>query len=84
MNKFLELLDTDLKLTVVINNQEQMMDLHASLEFDADHVVTVDGIDVLPRYRYLSHNGVLTISESFYRWYHQVAGHGWLLTPRQG
>ena len=81
MKNFLELLDTDLKLSVVINNLEHVMSLHDHLEFDADHVVTVDNIEVLPKYAYLAVNSKLTINEPFYCWYHWASGQGWLLIP---
>ena len=81
MKNFLQLLDTELLLTVVDNHSQTTVRLHDHLKFDAGHVVTIDGIDVLPRYCYLALNGVLTISEPFYCWYHRVSGQGWLLTP---
>jgi len=83
MKNFLQLLDTKMSLIVIEDHKQLIVGLHDHLQFDADHVVTVDGIDVLPRYRYLAQNGVLTISQPFYHWYHQAAGHGWLLTPHQ-
>jgi hypothetical protein len=81
MKNFSELLATDLKLTVVVNGQAADAILHDSLIFDADDTVTVDGVDILPKYVYLAINGTLTINEPFYRWYHRVSNQGWLLTP---
>ena len=81
MKNFSELLATDLKLTVVVNGQAVTANLHNPLIFDADDTVTVDGVDILPKYRNLSCNGQLTINEPFYRWYHRVSDQGWLLTP---
>ncbi len=52
------------------------------LEFDASATVIIDGIEILPKYRHRAINGKLTITEPFYRWYHQVSGQGWLLTPQ--
>ena len=81
MKNFSELLATDLKLNVVVNRKATDANLHDSLIFNADDTVTVDGVEVLPKYQHLANNGVLTISEPFYRWYHRVSGQGWLLTP---
>ena len=53
-----------------------------SLEFSANDNVTVDGIEILPKYQNLAVDGKLTILEPFYRWYHRVSGQGWLLTPQ--
>ena len=84
MKNFLQLLATDLELTVTVDNNTYQTDLHKHLAFDADSTVSVDGIDVLPKYRYLAVDGKLTINEPFYCWYHCVAGQGWLLKPDQG
>ena len=81
MKNFSELLATDLKLTVVVNEKTMTADLHDLLIFDADDTVTIDDVDILPGYQYLTTNGKLTISEPFYCWYHRVSGQGWLLTP---
>ena len=81
MKNFSELLATELKLTVVVNGQTVDANLHDSLIFDADDTVTVDGIDILPRYQYLAINSKFAINEPFYRWYHRVSDQGWLLTP---
>lgn len=81
MKNFLELLATDLKLTVVVNGTATTVDLHDCLMFDADDTVTVDSIDVLPKYSYLAINGQLIIDEPFYCWHHRVSAQGWLLTP---
>jgi len=81
MNNFLQLLATDLKLTVVVNGQAVDTNLYDPLILDVDDTVTVDGIDILPKYQYLARNGILTIPEPFYCWYHRVSGQGWLLTP---
>ena len=84
MKNFLQLLDTELNLTVTVDNHTHQAGLHDHLQFDANSTVTVDHINVLPKYRYLAVDDKLTINEPFYCWYHQVAGHGWLLTPHQG
>ena len=81
MKNFLELLATDLKLTVVVNGTATIVDLHDCLMFDADATVTVDSIEVLPKYSYLATDGLVAINEPFYCWYHRVSGQGWLLTP---
>ena len=82
MKNFLELLDTNLTLEVIVDQHCYSADLHEPLTFDADHLVFVDGIEILPRYRYLAENGVLTIAEPFYCWYHRVSRQGWLLIPQ--
>jgi hypothetical protein len=81
MKNFSELLATDLKLDVVVNGTATAVDLHYNLIFDANDTVIVDGVEILPRYNYLTANGTLTIDEPFYHWYHRISGQGWLLTP---
>lgn len=81
MKNFSELLATDLKLNVVVNGKAIDANLHDRLIFDANDIVTVDSIDVLPKYSYLAINGQLIIDEPFYCWHHKVSGQGWLLTP---
>jgi len=81
MKNFLDLLATELTLNVCINGQSRAAGLHDCLTFDAIDSVAVDGIEILPRYSYLGTDGKLVIDQPFYRWYHQVSGQGWLLTP---
>ncbi len=82
MKNFLDLLDTNLELEIVVNGEHSRVGLHDFLVFDAETQVSVDGVEVLPRYRYLAEIGVLTIAEPFYCWYHRVSGQGWLLKPQ--
>lgn len=82
MKNFLDLLDTELWLTVSINNKIHKSGLHDQLSFGVDDIVTVDGIEILPRYQYLADNNVLTIAQPFYQWYHNISGQGWLLLPQ--
>ena len=82
MKNFLDLLVTDLKLHVVVNGNQYESDLHTPLTFNADDLVLIDNIEVLPRYRYLANDNILQISEPFYQWYHKASGQGWLLTPQ--
>jgi hypothetical protein len=82
MKNFLDLLDTEQHLTVSINNTVATCGLHDHLVFNVNDAVTVDSIEILPKYQYLTIDGKLTISEPFYRWYHQVSGQGWLLEPQ--
>jgi hypothetical protein len=84
MNNFSELLATELKLNVVVNGTAVDADLHSKLIFNAHDMVTIDDIEILPRYHHLTNNGKLTITEPFYNWYHTVSGQGWLLVPHQG
>jgi len=82
MKNFLDLLATDLKLHVVVNGNQYESGLHTPLSFNADDLVSVDSIEVLPRYRHLANSNTLQISEPFYQWYHRVSEQGWLLTPQ--
>ena len=82
MKNFLELLATELHLTVLVNNIAYSANLTVPMEFNANDTVTVDGIEILPKYWHLAVDGKLTISKPFYQWYHQVSGQGWLLTPQ--
>lgn len=84
MKNFSELLATDLELEVTINGQSFTTNLKDSLAFKSTDTVSVDGIEILPRYNYLAHNETLEINEPFYRWLHRVSGQGWLLSPCQG
>ena len=84
MKNFLDLLATELKLNVCVNGQSRVVDLHECLTLDATDTVTVDGIEILPKYSYLATTGKLVIEQPFYCWYHQVSAQGWLLTPHQG
>ena len=81
MKNYLDQLATELYLRVTVNGQTRYAGLHNSLVFDADQNVAVDDIEILPKYKGLAVDGVLTIDEPFYRWYHRVSGQGWLLTP---
>jgi len=82
MKNFLDLLATELHLAVSINNTVYSVGWAMPLEFDAIATVTIDGVEILPKYRHLAVDEKLTISEPFYRWYHRVSGQGWLLTPQ--
>ena len=81
MKNFSDLLATDFKLHVVVNGNQHESGLHTPLSFNADDLVSVDGIEVLPRYQYMTTKGVLQINQPFYCWYHTVSGQGWLLEP---
>jgi glutaredoxin 2 len=82
MKNFSDLLATDQHLAVCVNNTVQSVGWSILMEFDANDCVTVDDVEILPKYRHLAVNGRLTIPEPFYRWYHRVSGQGWLLTPQ--
>jgi hypothetical protein len=81
MKNFLDLLATELQLTVSVNNNISTAGLHDQLSFSASDTVTIDGIEILPKYSYHAHDNVLHITEPFYCWLHRVSGQGWLLTP---
>ena len=82
MKNFSDLLATKLELCVVVNSQESSAGLLDLLTFDANDTVVIDGVEVLPKYNYLSCDGVLAIPEPFYCWYHRISGQGWLLEPQ--
>jgi hypothetical protein len=83
MKNFSELLATELYLDVVVNNKQGRSGLHDVLTFDVNHTVTIDTIEILPKYNYLAKDGVLTIDQPFYQWLHHVTAQGWLLEPNQ-
>jgi hypothetical protein len=82
MKNFSDLLATDQQLAVCVNNTVHSVGWSTPMEFDANDTVTVDGIEILPKYQYLAVNGKLNIPVPFYQWYHQVSGQGWLLRPQ--
>jgi len=82
MKNFSELLATDFLLEIIINGQPSTANLKDTLVFRDTDTVSVDGIEILPKYSYLANNGVLTIPEPFYHWLHRVTGQGWLLMPQ--
>jgi len=82
MKNFSELLATKLELTVSVNGVESVAELHSALKFSTTDTVLIDGVEILPKYSYMSNNGTLEINEPFYRWYHRVSGQGWLLEPQ--
>ena len=82
MKNFSDLLATEQHLAVSINNTTYSVGWAMPLEFSTNDQVTVDGEEILPKYRHLAVDGKLTIPEPFYRWYHRVSGQGWLLTPQ--
>lgn len=82
MKNFSELLDTKLALEITVNGQLVKAGLTDLLKFQSDDIVSIDGIEVLPKYRYLAINNVLEFNEPFYHWLHRVTGQGWLLKPQ--
>ena len=82
MKNFSDLLATDLMLEVVVNNNWYLTGLQDPMQFQVKDSVTVDGIEVLPKYKHLAQDGWLKINEPFYCWYHGISGQGWLLTPQ--
>lgn len=82
MKNFSELLATNLKLTVSVNEVTTSAGLHDHLKFNINDQVIVDGIEILPKYQYLAVDNMLTIHEPFYCWLHRVSGQGWLLEPQ--
>lgn len=81
MKNFLDLLGTEPKLDITVNGIQSQCDLHSNLQFRVTDTVTIDGVEILPRYRYLADNDVLSIEEPFYQWLHKITGQGWLLKP---
>ena len=49
MNTFSDLLDTKRQLTVCVGNETYYADLTDTLVFPKDQIVSVDGIEVLPK-----------------------------------
>ena len=82
MKNFSDLLATEQHLAVSINNTTYSVGWAMPLEFNVSDQVTVDGTEILPKYRHLAVDGKLIIPEPFYRWYHRVSGQGWLLEPQ--
>lgn len=82
MKNYLDQLATELYLSVVVDGQPNYVWLHEHLTFSSDATVTIDGIEILPKYRSLAVDGTLTIDEPFYCWYHRISGQGWLLIPQ--
>lgn len=82
MKTFLDLLDTELHLDVIVNGNSICKNLKDTLQFDASDSVLIDGFEILPKYQYLAKDNKLTIDQPFYCWYHQVTGQGWLLKPQ--
>lgn len=81
MKNFSDLLATEFYLDVCVNGICYTEDLLSTLSFNANDIVYIDNVEILPKYRYLAHDQNLSINEPFYRWYHRVSGQGWLLTP---
>lgn len=81
MKNFSDLLATELSLEVMVNGQRARAGLHDNLKFQANDTVEIDGIEILPKYRYLAQDGVLSITGPFYGWLHSASGQGWLLEP---
>lgn len=82
MNNYLDLLDTELTLTVSVNGQVRSRRLQQPMAFSVTDSVTVDGIEILPKYQHLAKGNALIVDEPFYQWYHRVSGQGWLLKPQ--
>jgi len=82
MKNFSELLDIDFRLEVMVNGVINLHELADLLVFNNQDTVIIDGIEILPRYRHLAIDQLLTLDKPFYQWYHQVSGQGWLLEPQ--
>ena len=82
MKNFLDLLATDYQLEVSINGHSFSAGLYDDLQFVSTDTVSIDGVEVLPKYHYLAENETLNIKGPFYNWLHTVSGQGWLLKPQ--
>lgn len=82
MKNYLDQLGTKLYLRICVDDKIHYAGLHDCLQFSANNTVSVDDIEILPKYHYLAVDGTLTIDEPFYCWYHRVSGQGWLLKPQ--
>lgn len=83
MNNFSDLLATEFNLDVNVNGVTQHRPLREAMTFNTGDCVTVDGIEVLPRYAHLALDNQLHIDRPFYQWLHSVSGQGWLLKPHE-
>lgn len=81
MKNYLNQLAIDQYLEINVNHTVFFARLHEPLSFNINDQVTIDGIEILPRFVELAHNNQLIINESFYCWYHRASNQGWLLTP---
>ena len=82
MKNFLDLQATDFYLNIEVNGTMTQVDLKDHLEFNASDRVSVDGIEILPKYQHLAQHSKLIIDQPFYCWLHRVSGQGWLLRPQ--
>ena len=82
MKTFLDLLATDYQLEISVNGRSFSAGLYDDLQFVSTDTVSIDGLEVLPKYHYLAENGTLNIKGPFYNWLHTVSGQGWLLKPQ--
>jgi len=83
MKNFLDLLATEFTLNVCVNGHSCDIGLHDHFTLNATDTVTVDGIEILPKYSYLVVNNKLVVDEPFYCWYHRLSKQGWLLIPHE-
>ena len=81
MKNFLDLLAIESWLDVNCNGLQSQWPLLEPLQFQANDIVVIDGIEILPRFGYLCHNGRLSIDQPFYQWLHHATAQGWLLEP---
>lgn len=81
MKNYLNQLVTELTLEVNVDGTVFSAGLHEKLNFKTNQRVSIDGIEILPKFDYLAENHQLTIDEPFYCWYHRASEQGWLLTP---
>lgn len=81
MHNYLNQLVTELKLCVIENGHNYQAALDQPLQFSVNSTVSIDGLEILPRFCYLAKNNQLIIDQPFYCWYHLVTHQGWLLLP---
>ena len=81
MKNFSDLLAIEPKLVVRTDNRIINMGIRDTIALDCTQPTTINGLEVLPKFSYLAHDGLLTIPAPFYSWYHEHSGQGWLLKP---
>jgi hypothetical protein len=81
MKNYLDLLAINANLIVITDGTETLYQLFDTIVLDSTKPTTINGYEILPKYQYLAHDGILTIPGPFYSWLHEHSGQGWLLRP---
>lgn len=81
MKNYSDLLATKSQLTILIDGIETQHGLFDTIALNSNKTASINGYEILPKYSYLAHDGILTIPAPFYTWLHEHSGQGWLLKP---